>query len=397
MLRGIAAPYLALPREVYVLCAGTFVNRAGSFVVPFLALYLSQALGFDATFATLVIGVYGAGSVLASFLGGALADRFGRRPVMIFALAGSAAALLLFSTLTTKGSILAGIALFAVIGDLYRPAAQAMLTDLVPSAERPKAYALLYVSINLGFAVGAFAGGMIAKLDFRLLFWGDAATSVLFALILAFSLTEPARSDTQHGEGSSNREALLHMVRNLPFVALCASSFLLALLFHQAESTLPLYTASLGIGPDRYGQIMAVNGVLITVLQLPAAHWFALHSRSAMLAIGAVIIGVGFGLKSIFTTPILLAVAVATWTLGEILFAAFHAPVIGDLAPERFRARYFGVIAGTFGAAMMFGPPLGGLIIARWGPQTLWLVCLGIGLLSSALMLLVRRGLDTRH
>jgi MFS family permease len=397
--RAVVDAYLRLPRHVYVLCLGTFVNRAGTFVMPFLALYLSNALGFEPSFATLTIGVFGGASVLAAVIGGALADRIGRRAVMIAALVGGGSSLFLFTHLHTKAQVLAGVALFAVLTDLYRPAAQAMMSDLTSPEERPRAFSLLYVSVNLGFAVGAVVGGTIAALSFQWLFWLDAATSFVFAVLILFALPETlARRDPRERHGkdeASHREAIRHMVQNGPFVALCAGNFLAALVFHQAESTVPIRLAALGITSDVYGRIMAVNGVLIVILQLPLTHVLTGSSRGAILAAGAMITGIGFAATGLFSSPIALGGTVAVWTLGEILMAAFHSPVVSDLAPERFRGRYFGAVTGTFGLAMMLGPPFGGLVLERFG-DWLWGLCFIVCAASAVLLLAVRRGLDAK-
>lgn len=401
MLRALLAPYLALPRRAHLLCLGVFVNRAGTFVMPFMAIYLSQARGFDEKFVTLVIGVYGAGGVVASVVGGALADRIGRKPVMVGAMFGGALVLLLLSTITSKIGFLLAIGAFALVMDLFRPASSAMLSELVEPQDRTRAFAFYYVAINFGFAVGALAGGFIAKLSFEWLFYADAATSIAFAALIAIALPEtlPNKGKTvtkEEAERASNKEAFLHMLRNRTFVALCASNFIASIVFHQAESTLPLYMTKLGMTPDRYGQVMAVNGVLIVALQLPAAQILSGYSRGAILALGPFLVGVGFGSTGLLNTPLLIAGSVAIWTAGEICMATFHSPVITDLAPEQFRARYFGVATGMFGAAMMIGPPAGGWVMAALGTKTLWVLCFLVASFAAALLLPFRRRLDAR-
>lgn len=403
--------YLDLPRAVHILCLGTFINRAGSLVVPFMTLYLKEDRGFGAQFATWAIGVFGAGSLAGSLLGGHLADRIGRRAVMLIALLGGAAVILVFSTLTQQWSILLGLFAFALIADMYRPAAAAMVADLVEPARRPHAFGLIYVSINLGFAVGPIVAAELSQYSFSYLFWGDALTTSIYAIIIIAMIREtlPPRagrlspSDLPPGHDAppdetaaaeSRQSAVAHMVRNRPFVVFCLSVLLIGMIFHQCMSTLPLHLGHLEL--DRhYGWIIAINGMMITVLQLPLTAFLSRFHRLSVIAVGATLTGIGFGATVLATAHWHFALTVVIWTAGEMMQAPFGQSVVSDLAPARFRARYFGVLSMSFGGAMMIGPPLGGWTMTRFGAGTLWIACLITGLVAAALVLTLRRRIES--
>ncbi len=176
--------YLTLPRAIHILCVGAFINRAGAFLAPFLTLYLQKKLDLGTEFATQAMGIYGVGAMAAFAVGGHLADRLGRRTVMLISLLGSGSILMVFGRLSSPWAILAALLLFALVAEMYRPAASAMIADLVAPDRRPEAFGLMYVSINLGFAVAASVGGVLARYSFRLLFWGDALTAFVYAGII---------------------------------------------------------------------------------------------------------------------------------------------------------------------------------------------------------------------
>ncbi|MFO0727080.1 MAG: MFS transporter [Myxococcota bacterium] len=387
--------YRALPRTVHVLCLGGFVNRAGTMMMPYMALYLSSELGFSRAIATSSLGAAGAGSMVASMVGGVLADRIGRRPVMLMALFGGAMMALLLSLFRAEAALLAAIFGFAAISDMYRPASQAMVSDVVEESQRPRAFALLYVAHNLGFATGISLGGVLAARSFQYLFWGDALSSAAFALWILWTIaeTKPASIHKERPEISTLAAAKL-ILRDRTFMTFAAAHTLVGSVFAQAGSTLPLYVQDQGLGPDRYGQIMAVNGVMIVALQLPITHWAERRSRAWILAAGSLLVGLGFCLNIFPTTTLGFMAALVVWTIGEILLASSGQAVVAALAPEALRARYFGAFVLSFNLSMLLAPAAGGWALTHLGGAALWGLSLGFGIASALGMLSVRRGLD---
>lgn len=405
--------YLDLPRSIHILCLGTFINRAGSFFVIFLTIYLSEKLGFEITFATRCMGIFGAGAIFSSLLGGHLADRYGRRVVMIVSLFGGAVILTLFGSLQSRAAIMLAIFSYAILITAYRPAASAMIGDLVGPKQRPHAFGLMYVAINLGFACGAMIGGRLASYSFPLLFWGDALTTSAYALIIFLTLSEtlpkPARLDiatnadgapAPPGSAVSNisaGQAALHIIRDWPFTLFCLSTILVGIVFIQSFSSLPIHLKSLGFKPETYGDIIALNGLLIVLLQLPLTTLLGRFDRVKIIIIGAMMIGVGFGLNAFATLPWHFAGAVAVWTLGEMMQFPFTSAIVTDLAPRALRGRYMGVFGMSFSAAVMVGSPLGGEVLARLGSDALWFGGTGVAAMAAALYALIYRPIHKRR
>lgn len=422
-------PYLQLPRAVHVLCLGTFVNRAGTFLIPFLTIYLSTKLGLSPRTATLTMGLYGLGAIVASMLGGHLADWIGRRRVMLISLFGGGASLFVFSFLSSATAIMATVTAFGIIAEMYRPAASAMIGDLVEPARRPHAFGLMYVAINLGFAVGPVIGGLIAAYSFQWLFWGDAFTSCMYGLIIFFFIketlpsrkkanvgapapTEEATAGVASAEGVESPaveyatlheephvplgEAMMHMLRDRPFQVFCFAGFILAVIFMQSMSTFPLYLAERGIDAKTYGRLIAINGVMIVVLQLPVTAFLARFDRSLVVVVGAMMTGVGFAMTGLASSVWMFAVTICIWTLGEIMQASYLFAIATDLAPARLRGRYMGMFGMSHSLAMTLGVPLGGEVLSRLGGNYLWSGCMALGIFSSLLYLSIRKHTRTR-
>lgn len=405
-------PYLELPRTVHVLCLGTFVNRAGTLLLPFLTLYLTGKLGFSERFATLGMGAIGAGSIIGALLGGYLADRFGRRGVMLGSLFGSASVLLVFGWMTSPAAILGVLLLFSSLADMYRPAASAMISDLVPPEQRPYAFGLMYLAINVGFPIGTVIGGLLAARWFRGLFVVDAATTALYAAIILVFVAESAplrrRRDAaahadepqdmdEHAATDSIAAVVAHIMRDLPFLVFCFGSLLLALTYVQSFSSLPLYMKGVGISVDRYGQLIAINGIMIAVLQIPLTTWMKRFNRVWFVIAAPLVTGLGFGTTAFAEHAGGFATTIMIWTLGEIMIAPYGQAIVSDMAPVALRARYLGVFTMCFASANMLGAPLGGLILQTYGGTALWSTTGALCVAAAALYLTIRRTLATER
>lgn len=416
--------YLELPRAVHILCLGTFINRAGSFFIVFLTIYLSEKLGFDVTFATRCMGVFGLGAIVGTLTGGHLADNIGRRKVMLMSLFGGAVVMALFGYLRTKSAIMGATLIYAMIIEMYRPSASAMIADLVSPKQRSHAFGLMYVSLNLGFACGAYFGGILAKQSFQLLFWGDALTTSTYACIIFFLVREtlPKRNlpvveaipsvGAVANEGDPPTvddalpvrqspvplfEAVVRILSDGPFLVFCGCSLMMGLIFMQDMATLPLFLKSLGFSPEDYGSVIAINGILIVICQLPLTAFFSRYDRQFVIMGGAVMLGLGFGLTAQCTTLWQFRAAVIIATIGEMMQSPFKSAVVTDLAPVDLRARYMGVFTMCYSSALMLGAPLGGEILNRYGGNYLWWGCFGVAMVAVVGYIAVYKSIKARH
>ena len=383
----VFAAAAGLPRTFWVLWTGMLVNRAGSFVVPFLAIYLTQARGFSAAQAGVVAASYGAGALFASPLGGYLADHAGRRATLIGALALGGLGMIALGFARDLVLILPACFLVAMVGESYRPAMQAAVADLVPPADRPRAFGLIYWVINLGFSIGLTLGGALASASFTWLFVGDGLTSMAFAFIVwrAVPETRPEHPDGGPRPRSAGlASGFVAPYRDRPFALFVVLSALVLLVFMQHFTALPLDMAAHHMSRAAIGVVLALNGILIVFAQPFVSPFLARFNRSYVIAGGAALVGLGFGVNAIANGAPLFTLGVIVWSLGEIAVLPIANAIVADVALPEMRGRYQGAYGLTFGMAAFAAPLIGTTVLQRLGAPALWWGCFALGLLVAA-------------
>jgi MFS family permease len=386
-----------LPRQFWYLWANILINRIGSFVVLLMALYLTQVRGLSATFAGLVIGLWGAGSAVGTLLGGVLADRWGRKRTMLTGLYGGAAVLLLLGLARGGATIAVTIMVLGMVGESARPAASAMMVDIVGERDRLRAFSLQYWAINVGFSVAALTAGLVAGISFTLVFALDAATTVAAATLVALRVHEPTRRSVRPaahrvaGTGTAETGApagFRTVLTDRVFLGFVGLNLLVALVFMQHISMLPITMVRDGLSARTFGSVIALNGVLIVVGQLFVPRLLRLVPRSWALASAALVMGIGFGLTAFAHTAWFYAVTVLVWTIGEMLNAPSSSASLAELSPADLRGRYQGVFGVSWSIASFLAPILGGAVLEHLGRTVLWMGVFGLGVLIAGLNLL---------
>ena len=370
-----------MPRTAWVLLAGTFVLRLGSFVFPFLALYLTQN-GLSVTQAGLAITGYGVGGMLAQFSGGLLTDRIGRRNAIAISMMTSAVLVLLLLEARSLPAVLSVVIVYAFFAELHRPASGALIADLIPPEHRVAAYAFNRLLFNLSFAIGLALGGLLAEEYFRELFIADAATSVVFGVISLVALPHGTRSTKeQDREIGSARAAIL---ADKGFLLVLGAILCGGLVYAQGYSTFPLWVRDLGFPERVYGFLQGGNGLLVAIFELGVTAIAMRYARIRMIALGVLLTGLGFGGFGVLLSGIGMAVAVAVWSFGEMFGSPSTAAFIADRAPAHLRGRYQSSLGMTYALSFTIGP-IGGTAIYGWSPSALWIVCAALGLIGAAL------------
>jgi len=372
----------ALPRGAWVLFIGTFLNKFGTFVLPFLAIYMKR-LGYTTAQAGLPIGAYGIGILGASLLGGYLADRLGRRKTIVLSMFSAAVAMLCLSAARSLPAIIFFSGLAGLTCELYRPASSALLADLVPAGQRVTAFAAYRMSLNAGFAFGPAIAGLLAKKSFLWLFAGDAATSVLYGIVAWCALPSGLRGTRMRNSLSDTFRVLREDKR---FQQAACSALAVGLVFVQVFSTMSVQIARHGFSAATYGSVISLNGVLIVLFELPLTVLTKRFQPRRTMALGFALIGIGFASNLVANTIPLLVLAVALFTLGEMVAMPISAAYVADLAPEDSRGLYMGTYGLVWALAFVCGPSLG-LFLFSISPAAVWCCCGALGALAAGIIL----------
>ncbi|SDE45651.1 MFS transporter [Glycomyces harbinensis] len=388
-MTSTTAEATTLGRAFWLLWLGWVVNRLGLLHPAFFALYLLTSGLTDATTSALAVAMQGAGSATASIVGGMLGDRVGPRRAISASQVGYAVVLGIM-LVSSQIWLLVGLVFVAgFLAAINRPTGTAMVVNLVPESRRTRAFGLLYWANNVGGSVGPVLSGVLLYVAPRGIFVLGICTALVYWFICRFLPDDrvQARDTGVSGKWGTVRTAGADMAQPFlnrsvaPFLAL---SFLLNIVYLQRQSTLPIDMKLNGINEAGIGSILAVNAVLVIVLQPLAAAVGHRMKTLWMLVGGSALVAVGFGLNGFAESSVGFLVALSVWSLGEIIMAPAPATFIAHHAPggrqSAFQGSYFFVLF----LGMVVGAPLGVFLLERYGSQSAWTVIMVVGLLAAA-------------
>lgn len=358
-----------LSREVWILALIYLINRCGEMVIPFMSVFLTSQLGYSKTQSAIVLTCFGVGALMGSTLGGQLTDRIGNFKVMAISLAGAGVAfigIIFFKDFYYLSSwmIVAGI-----FNSMFSPAAFSAITKWGKKGNETRGYSLLRMAINMGIAIGPSVGGFMAfKFGYSWLFVLDGITCFV-ALIFLFILLKhkdekftSVKQDKLSTEGSPYRDKYLILFLFFNLINMVA--------FFQILFTIPVYfNEVLGLNEKLIGYFFTVNGLLIIILEMPVVYVIEKKKRYfKMLALGAILIGLGFLSINIFTIPLM---AIAAYSLLIAIGEVINFPFIPTLAmmrsSEHNQGKYMGMVSMMFAMAFSFAPMSGLAIVDRIG------------------------------
>jgi len=385
--------FRGLSNEVWWLALITFINRAGTMVLPFMTLYLTKDLNFSLAQVGTIMSCFGVGSLLGSWLGGKLTDKIGFYRVMFWSLLITG---FLFIALQFIHSFIGfALAIFITmsIADTFRPAMFVSLKAYSKPENQTRSLTLIRLAINLGFSLGPFLGGIIiATLNYSGLFWVDGITCItaVFLLKLVLSKRELSKKSEAIVDASETQRSVYS---DKPYWLFLVIVFLMGFIFLQLFTTMPLYYKEVhALSEVQIGLVMGLNGFLIFLFEMPLIHYIekTLLNRMKIITWSLVLFALSFIVLNVSSWVGVLIIGMLFITFGEMLAFPFTNNFAMNRAPKGREGRYLALYTMAFSVAHIFSAKTGMEIIDRFGYITNWFVMGGLGFVAVILMIFLR-------
>lgn len=385
-LRRYFDNFKGFSREIWILTLITFINRAGTMVVPFLSKYLKEDLHFSYSQVGWIMVCFGLGSMIGSWLGGKLSDKIGFYRIMIFSLLTTGLALFVMQYITTFTGLCLYLFLLMVIADMFRPAMFVSLSVYAKPENRTRALTLVRLAINLGFSAGPALGGLIIMtIGYKGLFWIDGATCILAILIFWLLVKERKTNVISKEEKQSLELDRVSVFKDKPFWIFLISCVISGVLFFQLFTTIPLYhKEQFNLTEFQTGLLLTMNGLMIFFLEMPIVGYVERNKidKVKMVTIGCMMMAVSLFLLLVNTWVGILVVMMVFMTFAEMFVFPFSNSFAMSRAPKGHEGRYMAIFTMSYSMAHILSAKVGMGIIDHWGYQANWFFMGTLGVIA---------------
>jgi predicted MFS family arabinose efflux permease len=357
------------------------INRSGTMVLPFLSVYLTRSLGYSVEQTGIILSSYGLGSLAGGYLGGRLTDRFGHFIVQFLSLVFSALIFVSLSFVSGYFQLMVGFFIVSMVAEGLRPANAASISFYSKPENIARSFSLNRMAINLGFSIGPLAGGLLASISYKILFFADGITCFLAGIVfyIYFKNRKGFKAVKQKSENKVLKVKSAYKDKRFLFFIFLTSVF--ATLFFQLFMTLPIYYREVyDLKEKMIGGLLAVNGITVFSLEMIMVYILSKKYRlHTLIVIGLILMGVSFTMLNLGHSFSLLVFSMLILSISEIFAMPFMATFVVDKSNERNRGSYMGLYTISFSIALIIAPYLGSKVIANLGFDILWW---GTGIIS---------------
>ncbi len=378
--------YQKYPSQFWLLIVGLFIAMIGaSMIWPFLMIYVSESLAMPLAEIAGLITFNGLVGLVASYFGGPLSDKLGRKWLMVVSLLGNGVTYLAFIYADSYAAFAVLMALRGLFNPLYRVGINAMISDLVPESDRTDAYALMRLASNSGIAIGPAIGGFVAVASYAIGFTAAAITISFFALLIAFFVKETLPQIEPDAEQSAEQTSGYKQVfQDKQFVSFISVYMLLHITAFIMWVLLGVYSKqNFQLPESQFGFIFATNAGIVVLFQMRVTRAAKGFAPLSMLTLGAFIYALGVGSVSLGNGFWGFLLSFVIVSIGELIAMPIATTYAANLAPAMMRGRYMGMFTLVQGLASSIAPVLGGLLNDHISPKAIWYGGGLIGLISA--------------
>ena len=387
--------FMGLSPEIWWLSLITFINRAGTMVIPFLAVYLTKHLEFSLPQVGTIMSAFGIGSVLGSWIGGKLTDKIGYYKVMFWSLLLTGFLFIGLQYITSFWGFVTGILLIMTVADTFRPALYVSLNAYSNPENQTRSLTLLRLAINLGFSFGPVLGGLIiAGLSYKGLFWIDGITCILAIVLFKIVLKDKEFIKKEVEEVHTDSS----IFKDKPYWIFLGIVFLMGFTFMQLFSTMPLYYVDVyGFTEFQIGLLMSLNGMLIFLTEMPLIHKLegASVSKVQIILWSLVLFAASFFVLNISYGISILIISMVIVTVAEMLAFPFANGFAMTRAVKGKEGLYMALYTMAFASAQIFSAKTGMEVVDRFGFNANWYLMGSLSLIAVLLSVWLKKTLKS--
>ncbi len=389
LLNKIKQVYHEYPRAFWIYNIIVFIDRLGGFMLyPFFALYLTQKYDIGMATVGIIFAIFSVTGMVGSALGGAIADRMGRKTVIIFSLILSSLSALGMGFAPTIAIFIAVIVLVGTLSSIGHPAHEAVVADLLPPDKRAEGYGIIRIVFNVAVIIAPPIAGLLISRSYMTLFIVDAVISLISAAVVLFALPETKPQAQAHAKPETMKQTFAgygRVFKDTPFLAFIGVTVMMTLVYMNMNSTLGVYLRDQHSLPEfRYAMLLSINAIIVVFLQLWVTRRLQSYKPFLMMAAGSLLYAIGFAMYGFVTGFAMFITAMIIITIGEMVVSPFQQSLVASFAPEDMRGRYMAVSGLTWSISFTVGPYFAGLILESSNPSLLWAACGVVGMLATA-------------
>jgi MFS family permease len=386
------------PRQFYLMLVGMLFSASGaSMIWPFLLIYVSGKLSLPLSTVATLITINATTTVVASFLGGSIVDALGRKGVMVISLLADGLFFLLMIRAETYAAFAVLMFLRGISNPLFRIGADAMLADLIPPDDRVEAYGLMRMVNNAGISIGPAVGGFLAATSYNYAFMGASAGMIIYGLLIGFFGRETlVKRENPLPQAAALLDSLVGYWRALtdfPFISAIGSMAFGWITASLMWIIMPIYAKqNFGVPENLYGWIPTTNALMVVFIQVGVTAITRKFRPLTMMSLGMLLYALASGGVALANGFWGFWICMVVMSFGELIIAPTSNTYAANIAPPDMRGRYMSIYGLTWAFGSIFGPLLGGFLNDNFGPRSIWIGSLCIGLVSTlALFILSRR------
>lgn len=388
MIKKYLDNFKDFPKEIWILTLITFINRAGTMVIPFLSKYMKENLEFSYSQIGWVMVFFGVGSIIGTWLSGKLSDKIGFYKVMVFSLFASGIVFILLQYATTFEELCVGILILTTIADMFRPAMLVCLKTFTTKENRARAYSLTRAAINLGFLFGPVLGGLIImQLGYEYIFYIDGVTCITAIIVFMFFVKEkklPVKLKKHHDKVFKN----ISVMKDKPFMLHLLICLITGILFFQIFTTLPLYHKErFNMSEFDSGLLLSLNGLLILLFELPIVNYVSKNkiNNHKVISLGLLLMATSF-LLLLFPWEAILIPMMIFMTCGVMLTFPFANSFAMERSNEMQEGKYMAAFTMSYSFAHILSAKTGMEIIQNSGYESNWMFMTVLGVAGTLLV-----------